>query len=230
MKSVSCLLFISFFFDVGSMELPGISFSQNEGKALAEYHRTVGDGKTYFMPRTENELNALYDLYKSGQIESSVVSPIKHLWWSISGNIQDEFYYRCLDGNKSVIDEYLARFRSFIKITDDFHDRSFLEILYSGGAGSLNDILSLFIMGVERKINASSELTRESTCLPYTVSEIDKILNASPNFQDIKLAEYYRTCYLTGEFYNSPEYWAIRDAVMRTFQEGVSIPDFGSKE
>jgi hypothetical protein len=216
------------------MVLPGVPFSKNEGKALIEYHGMVRDPKKsgieYFMPRTEKELTALYDLYTSGQIKSKRVSPIKHLWWSISSCIQDELFYRCLDGDKSVINEYLSYFRSFIEVTDSFRDQSFLEILRNMKTGSLNNVLSLFVLNLESEIKKNPSLTRESTHLPYTVSEIDKILNASQNFKEIKLAEYYRKYHLTDEFRNSPEYQVMYSAIAGTFEEGISITDLCTKE
>jgi hypothetical protein len=96
--------------------------------------------------------------------------------------------------------------------------------------GGLGDKLESFVVGVENEIKENPSLTRESTHLPYTVSEIDKILNASPNFQNVKLMEFYRECYLTDEFRNSPEYQAMYSAIAGTFEEGVPISDLCSKE
>lgn len=222
--------------DVISMHLPTMIFSENDGPLLREYHEQYyvvnrnTKGSHYFMPKSENELTALYEEYKAGKVISRVVSPIKSLWWPIARNIKDEFHYRCLDGNKSLINEYLSCFCSFIEITDNFQDQSFLSVLCSPSVGGLCDGLQLFIINLEREIKETPDLTRESTHLPYTVGEISRILGASRNFREVKLAEFYRRHFLTDEFLNSPEYKAIYETITEVFQSGVSLTDLTSKK
>ncbi|MDR2780882.1 MAG: hypothetical protein LBB21_00240 [Holosporaceae bacterium] len=225
-------------FRVVAMDLPTLAFSKNEGPALMKYHGCIVDHAThpsvikYFMPRSESQLMALYNLYESGKIKENRygVSPLKQLWWSITGNIQHEFRCRCEDGVKPVIDEYLSYFRSFIEISDNFQNQAFLEVLCSREVGSLRESLVLFILNLESRIKKSPDLTRESTYLPYAVDKIDEIFSASRNFRNVKLAEFYRTHCLTDEFRDSPEYLAMYNAIAGTFEEGVSLTDLCTKK
>jgi hypothetical protein len=228
--------------EVVSMNLPIPIFSKNEGPSLAVYHAPYHDVVTgpschgvfisppYFMPKSEEEFTALYNLYVSGKVGGKIVSPLEYLWMDVTGNIRRELTCRCKDGNKSVIDEYLLPFRSFIEVSESFCDQSFLELLYNSSSYSLHRCLRLFIINLEQDIKETPKLTRESIYLPYAVSEIDKILNASRNFQDVKLAEYYRRYHLTDEFRNSPEYQAMYGVIVGTFEEGVSLTDLCTQE
>jgi hypothetical protein len=205
--------------DVSGMDteirMPTIAYSQNEGSALAGYHRYLADPKMgfkYFMPRTECELNSLYRLSAS---ESAVASTICD---RIASNIHSEFYFRFEDNDKRVIDEYLHWFSSFVEISDRFHDQSFLEVLRNNRAVGIKYALVSFIVSSESYLGESNT-SRESTCLPYTVCEIDKILTASTSLQHIKLAEFYRTHYLTSEFVDSLECQDMLSAIEKTFEE-----------
>jgi hypothetical protein len=236
-KIFICIFYCLPSFGVVAMDLPSLAFSKDEGPALAKYHSAItGHAENpacirYFMPKSESELATLYSLCISGKIDKRyAASPSEALWGQVTSNVQYEFMYRCKDGDKSVVDEYLSYFRSFIEISNNFQDQAFLEILYSGGVGSLREGLKLFIINLEQDIKKNPDLTRESTHLPYTVYEIDKILNASPNFQNVKLAEYYRKYHLTDEFRSSPEYQAMFNAIAATFEEEISITDLCTKE
>jgi hypothetical protein len=215
------------------MKNPSIAYSEGEGSNLARYHKQIASSKMdvyYFMPQSESELLALYDSYNSGQIKGGYFSPLEQLWVTVSGVIKEEFTCRCIDGKKSIIDTYLKMFGEFVRITDVFRDQSFLEPIYKQPLCYLGEHLTLFIVNLEGSFIEHSELTRSSTYLPYTVSEIDKILNASSIFRDVKLAEFYRTHYLTDEFRDSSEYQAIYNAIAGTFEEGISLTDLCSKE
>jgi hypothetical protein len=215
------------------MNMPTIAFSRNEGSALSKYHSilvTPELGYKYFMPRSEDELSTLYNMCTLGRINSQYgFSPSGILSIDISENIKEEFLHRCQDGHKEIIDEFLLYFGKFVKIIDEFKDPSFLEELWMKSPINLYAKLVSFAGNLEYSFKDSC-LTRESTHLPYTVCEIDKILNASRKFQDVKLAEFYRTHYLTDEFHNSPEYQAMYSAIAGTFEEGISITDLCTKE
>ncbi|GHT90992.1 hypothetical protein FACS1894122_02550 [Alphaproteobacteria bacterium] len=217
----------------GNMNLPTIAFSKKEGVALSAYHKQMADpamGFKYFMPRSKNELLSLYNLYISGEIKSRRGVPVAEaLWGNIVDNVDAEFSFRCEDNDKSIIDDYLSYFSDFIKIVDEFHDQSFLEVLHHRGRCNLGKSLALFVISSEDYLEESN-LAREFTYLPYMVSEIDKILNASRSFQDIKLAEFYRTHYLTDEFRNSPKYQEMYNAIAKTFEKGVSLAGFLPKK
>jgi hypothetical protein len=162
------------------------------------------------MPESDAALNELYDLYKSGKVEErNNWSAIEVLWSKVSSNIQYEFSCRCEDGDKTRIDEYLQRFGSFVAAIDRFHDESFLEILREGGIFSVSDALILFII--------NSDKASLSSYLCYSVYGIDKILSASSSFQDVKLLDYYNSR-LSDGFRTSPEYTAMYDTVVATFE------------
>jgi hypothetical protein len=227
-----CCLFLSI--EVVAMGFPTVAFSENEGEALSKYHSWITDpemGFKYFMPRTEGELAALYNSYMLGEISTSCMSPTEEIWSSVSGNILYEFLYRCIDCNKSVTDEYISYFGTFVKIVENFQDQSFLEVLYGGTSYGLGDSLIRFIGCVESTIEKHPGLTRESTYLLHTICEVDKILSTSSNFKDVELAEYYKQCYLKrDEFIESPEYQAMYGAISGAFAEGVSLTDLVSKK
>jgi hypothetical protein len=203
--------------------------SEKAGPMLTRYAQLPAnhDDKYFIMPKSSEKLEELYCAYVSGQIPGrSGFSSIETIWIGITCDIRWEFHYRCVDGLKFFIDEFLRQFNSFVSAVDSFHDQSFFEVLRS----KMKDSLGLFIVNAESAIESDLNLTRESICLPYTVCEIDKILNASRNFQDIKLAELYRTHYLTDEFRNSPEYQAMYRAIAKTFEDGIFITDLCTKE
>jgi hypothetical protein len=216
--------------------LPTPIFSENEDPALAKYHGYLAseNGKVdnFFMPRSEEELRALFNLYTSGAIKDSRfgMPAIERIWRSLVDNIKEEFTYRCMDGNKVLVDEYLAHFHSFIKIIDGFPEQSFLENLYKGH-NNLVHSLNLFVINVERRIGEGrNNLTRESTHLPYTVNEIDKILKESRHFKEADFAEHYRKYHLTEEYKECPEFQAAYNAISGAFSQGVSLMDFIPQE
>jgi hypothetical protein len=215
-----------------STGLPTLISSGEEGPHLKKYHQSIlksaesWDVSYTLMPKSRSELDALYDWYKSGKmiVKWDFLKPEEYLWSWINDGIALEFQMRCKDGIKHIIDEYLVHFKSFVEVTDNFHDQSFLNILYHSPLYCLEVRLHSGFRVLESEVK-KGKLTRESTYLPYTIAKIDEIFKASKNFKNAWLAEWYKRFYLTDEGINSPEYQAMWDAVAATFEEGVSVVD-----
>jgi hypothetical protein len=216
--------------DVGGMttdmKMPTIAYSQNEGPALAEYHKHIADpemGFEYFMPRSKEELETLYNIYKSGQIDRILsFSPLEVLWHSIIDEIRFELLFRCKDGDKNILDEYLSWFRDFIRMVDEFPDQTFVAPIKATTTGALSERLGLLLLELEYDFSKNN-LSRSSAHLPYCVDFIDKLLKSSRNFHEIDLSGYYRRRFLTDEFINSAEYKAIRSSLEEKFLRGVPL-------
>jgi hypothetical protein len=192
--------------------MPTIAYSQNEGPELSDIHQIWVRDEIYckyFMPRSEEELNSLYEIYTSWQIEEECSSALRSMWFDIVDVIRVEFIYRCKDGDRNIIDEYLLWFKEFVRITDNFPDQLFLEPLLDEGLFGLPNRLGWIL----HELDLHDELTEDAF---YIVGRIDEIFEYSARYYGYALAESFHRSML-----RKSEYQAFKELMEKESESGV---------
>lgn len=208
--------------------LPTLMISENEGERTSRYHMHHAEyiaahpeKVLYFMPRTSDELNAIYEHFKSGKVVSSCLSPLEKIWSDIFTNIRSELSFRCKDRQKPIIDEFLAAFNDFLKITKDFHDQSFMELFYDSSQG-LQSSLRLFCLNLKSYLIENPDLTWDMIHVPYIVSRINEMLSENSHI-DWDYNEYFQSYCVREDYKNCPEFEMAYEHVKSIFKDGVPI-------
>lgn len=208
--------------------LPTLLISENEGERTARYHRHHAEYEAahpeqvfYLMPRTSDEFNEIYEHFKSGKVVSKCLSPLEKIWSNILANITSELTFRSKDMQKPIIDEFLAAFNDFLKITKDFHDQSFLEPFYDSSNG-LKSTLRNFCLSSETYLKENPDLTWDMIHIPYIVSRINDMLAENSNI-DYDYNEYFQSFCVREDYKNLPEYAMMYEYVESIFKDGVPI-------
>jgi hypothetical protein len=197
--------------------LPQLCIETNESGYLLSYHQSCERDaeleRDYYMPGTQEELEALFGVYSATEYKDAVVI-------DMTANIEGELSARCQDGDIRMLDKYLGHMSTSFALINDFRDLEFSEEFFLHFA----DDFDRWILEMEDLVRENSNFTRESLHLPYTVKYIDGLYSGIRCLSDRgSIFEEYCKCCLDASYKQSPEYKALYAEIEKIFTEGITL-------